>query len=105
MERKHILKMDTRDTYDFKILSLNVRGLNEQKKRRSVFRWVKKKNVDICLFQETYCTQQVENIWANEWGGKIIFCNGTNHARGVAILIKPGFDAKVVDSYKLKSVP
>ncbi len=92
--------MDQVDNYEFKTLSLNVRGLNNQKKRRSVFRWVKKMKMDICFFQETYCTSQVQNIWTNEWGGKILFSNGTNHSRGVAILIRPGLDIEIIDTHK-----
>lgn len=83
--------------FNLNIVSFNVRGLNDQKKRRSIFRWLKQKHIDICLLQETYCTTKVENMWKNEWGGKIFFSNGTNHARGVAVLIKPGFDVDVLD--------
>lgn len=58
---------------------------------------LKQKKIDICLLQETYCTPKVENMWRNEWGGKIFFSNGSNHARGVAVLIKPGFHAEILN--------
>ena len=54
---------------------------------------------DICFLQETHGTTEVEHIWANEWGGKVLFSNGTNNARGVAILIKPKLDLEIVDTY------
>lgn len=88
--------MTDRANFNFNTLSLNVRGLNDRKKRRPIFKWIKQKHVDICFLQETYCTSQVENIWKNEWGGQILFSNGSNHARGVAILVKPGFDAQIM---------
>ena len=69
-----------------KIVSLNVRGLCEGIKRRRVFRYLKRCNADISLIQETHCTKEVEHLWTSEWGNKIVFSNGSNRARGVAIL-------------------
>ena len=87
------------EKYNVKLLTINVRGLNSQTKRRNVFRWVKKQKIDICLLQETYSVQSVENTWRNEWAGQIHFSHGSNHGRGVMLLIRPGFDAQVTDSY------
>ena len=87
------------DQFKFNILSVNVNGINDRKKRRNIFRWVKKNKYDICYLQETYSTTDVENIWKNEWGGNILFSHGTSHARGVCILIKPGFDVNVSNMY------
>ena len=70
-----------------RILSLNVRGLNELKKRRSVFNWIQRQKTDIAFLQETYSSQEKEDMWQNEWGGKIIFLHGSKHSRGNAILI------------------
>lgn len=61
--------------FNFKIIS------NDRKKRRNVFRWLKKNDVDICFVQET-STHAAENVWKNELGGKMLFSHGTNHARG-----------------------
>ena len=95
--------MDTdkrNDTYHFKSASLNVRGLNDRKKRRSVFRWIKKNKFDLCLMQETHSTMDVQNRWRNEWGGEIIWSHGASNSRGVAILMKPGLDITILDTYK-----
>ena len=81
--------------YNFNIMSINIRGLNERKKRRKVFRWIKRSKVHICFIQETHSSAISERIWRSEWGRDIIYSHGTNRARGVAILIKPGFDATV----------
>ena len=81
-----------------KFMSLNVRGLNKELKRRSVFQFIRKKNIDICYLQETYSTHVNEQIWKNQWGGEIYFSHGTNHAKGCMILIKPGFDISVKKS-------
>ncbi len=87
------------DKFVFNTVSVNARGLNDKKKRRNLFRWVKLNKFDICLVQETYSTNEIENCWRNEWGGNILFSHGSSHARGVMMLIKPGFDAKVVDAH------
>ena len=47
------------------------------------------------FLQETYSTQSCHDIWRNQWGGEIIFSDGTNHGKGVALLIKPRFDMQV----------
>ena len=38
----------------YKILSLNIRGLNSSRKRRQVFRWLHRQQPDIIFLQETY---------------------------------------------------
>ena len=83
---------------NFNLLSFNVRGINNKKKRLSVFRWLNKKQADIIYLQETYSSQGCENQWQKEWGGNIYFSHGTNHSRGVATLFRKGFDCEVKSS-------
>ena len=83
---------------DFKLLSLNVRGLGISKKRRAVFTWCKRKKSDIILFQETHSTRETQDKWKKEWGGQIYFSHGKSNARGVAIFIRKGLDHKIVHS-------
>lgn len=80
-----------------KLLSLNVRGLNSEKKRRSIFNFVRKNKVDICFLQECYSVPEVENQWKCEWGGDALFAHGSNHSRGVIILFKPKLDVIIHD--------
>ena len=51
------------------IISMNVRGLRNAKKRRSLFRQFKTNNYDIIGLQETYLTNNDINLIKNEWGG------------------------------------
>ena len=83
------------ECFDFKLMSFNVRGLRCSKKRQSIFRFIKRKNIDVCLLQEAHCTQEDEHIWKNEWGGEIFYSHGGRNARGVVIMIKAGFDFKL----------
>ena len=80
--------------------SLNARGLNQARKRRQLFRWLHNTKFDIVFLQETYSSKCVENAWKSEWGGKIYFCHGTNHSRGVMIMFNPKLDA-LVDSVEV----
>ena len=78
--------------------SLNIRGLNQTRKRRQLFRWL---HINKFVFlQETYSSESIENIWKSEWGGKIYFCHGTSHSRGVMILFNPKL-AALVDNIEI----
>ena len=73
-----------------KLLSLNVRGLKDNKKRREIFRWLKRfhSGKDSVIFlQETHSEYSTEGIWDKEWGSSIYFSHGTSNSRGVAILL------------------
>lgn len=75
------------------ISSYNVNGLGIESKRREIFKHIRDCEIDVCLLQETHSTEGTENLWQNEWGGKILFSHGTSAARGVAVMIRPGLAA------------
>ena len=70
-----------------KIVSLNVRGISNFKKRRTIFTWCRRKNTDIIFLQETHSIASTEKQWKNEWGGKMLFSHGSPNSCGTAILI------------------
>ena len=73
--------MQEKAKYD--ILSLNVKGIRDQAKRRSIFLYLKDHNSKIYFLQETnYSQPEDEIIWKNEWGGEIFFSHGTRHSKG-----------------------
>ena len=80
-----------------KIVSLNVRGLQDNMKRKKVFQYLKKFSPDICMLQETHCKKEIEMIWHSEWGNRIEFSNGTSAARGVATLFSKKLAKSVVE--------
>ena len=45
--------------------------------------------------QQTHSTAKTDIQWKNEWGAEIITSHGSSNARGVAILIKNGFDCTI----------
>ena len=72
-----------------KFLSLNVRGLRNEEKRRSIFSYLKNQKANVYLLQATFSNSKDEKIWAAEWGGQIFYSYGSNHSKGVCVLIKP----------------
>lgn len=82
-----------------KLISLNVNGIRDNKKRATVFYWLKQQKADICLLQETHCESQKDKLsWSKEWGGQTFWSVGTNFSRGVAILLKEKLDITIVNT-------
>lgn len=75
-----------------KIITLNVRGLREIKKRRDFFFWLKEKKYDICMLQETYWTNELTSKLKKEWEGDILLNYGSQHSKGTAILFRNRHD-------------
>ena len=80
----------------FRMLSLNVRGLSNFKKRRAIFAWCRKQNANIIFLQETQSTGNNEKQWKAEWGAPLELAHGSSNSRGVAILFRKGFDCKII---------
>ena len=79
--------MNAGNSSKFDVLSLNVRGIRDQIKRRSIFSYLKVQKANIYFLQETYSERADENIWRKEWGGELFFSHGTKHSKGVCTLI------------------
>ena len=76
----------------FKLVSLNVRGINNFHKRRAIFTWCRKRKADVIFLQETHSKEESEKQWVNEWSGKIVYSHGSPNSCGVAVLIRNGFN-------------
>ena len=83
---------------NFKLLSLNARGIRSFDKRKTIFNWLCKSGADICFLQETYSSKEVENIWRKQWKGDMFFSHGSSHSRGVLILVRERLDFKLLSS-------
>ena len=88
----------TKDNVNFKLLSLNVRGIRLSIKRKALFLWLNKQKADIIFLQETYSTKEVEVIWKTQFKGKIFYSHGNNHSRGVMILVRNDLDLNLISS-------
>ena len=69
-----------------KFLTLNVRGLRNQEKRRSIFSYLKKQKANIYLLQETFSNPKDERILSAEWDGQIFYFHCSDHSKGVWLL-------------------
>ena len=78
---------------DFKLLSLNVRGIRSSTKRKAL--WLGERKYDIVFLQETYSTIDIESVWRTQWQGKLHFSYGSNHSCGVMILVRDDLDFKL----------
>ena len=84
---------------DFKICSLNARGIGETLKRRKTFNWLRAKKFSIYLLQETHCSENTTATWSSEWGYKTLFscCSGTSG--GVTTFFNNNFPFQLQRSY------
>ena len=82
------LNNSNRNGHEIHIVSLNVRGLGDNTKRRQVLHWFENKNSKIVLLQETHSTTHTERLWKNEWNGDMYFSHGTGAPKGVVISFK-----------------
>ena len=72
---------------NFKIISLNARGIRDLNKWKAIFSWLQKQKAYIVFLQETYSTPDVVEKWKCQWPGKFFYSHGTNHSKGVMILV------------------
>ena len=54
---------------DFDLITYNVRGLRDLKKRRKLFNYLKKHSSKqgFIFLQETHSTKEVEKFWKAQW--------------------------------------
>ena len=70
------------------IVSLNVNGLRNTTKRKTLFRKFKENNFDVICLQESYITDEVTGQWKKEWGGDLVYTVGTARSKGQLVLIR-----------------
>jgi exonuclease III len=72
-----------------KLLSWNVRGLNDPKKREVLKNWLRKWKVDVVCLQETKLDKVdwkvIQSIWGNRYVGWVVL-NAEHTAGGVLLL-------------------
>ena len=80
-----------------KIISLNVRGLRNSKKRKTLFHQFKKGRYDIICLQESHLTLKDHEIIKREWGSHFHLSEGSNNSKGLLTLFNKSIDSK--DTY------
>ena len=57
--------------YELSLVSLNVNGLRNKDKRKTLFHWAQTQKCSALFLQETHFSHNVHNIWELQWGGRI----------------------------------
>ena len=84
---------------DLKIVTLNVRGLRSNKKY-NIYRWLRDNKFDICLLQETFCTEEYDVIMKKGWRGEMVHSfSNSGHSRGVSILFAKDFTYSITSKF------
>ena len=89
----------SKDAVSLHFVSLNVRGIRDKTKRSKVFSWLRAQKTDIACLQETFWTKELEDKVASEWNGPCYFTNGSNHSKGVSIMIRKNVPLEIVNVY------
>ncbi len=83
---------------DIQVATLNVRGINEQSKRQTLFHWLDERIFDIICLQETFITKENIDQVAKDWSGKMFLSTTDSpHSRGCAILFHKRFECEILD--------
>jgi exonuclease III len=70
-----------------RLVSVNVHGLKNSRKRKALFRALHTYKSDICCIQESYVSNSDVAVWKREWGGELFYVEGTSHSKGQVILL------------------
>jgi len=85
------------------ILTMNVQGFKDFKKRKKVLHWASKKKFDVFLTQETHFESKDKDEWESSWDGVIINSAGEiknkNISKGVSIFIRDGLDHEILEKH------
>lgn len=80
---------------ELSIISLNVNGLRDQKKRWLLFDFLKRSKFDVVLLQETHVASVNDCIlWNRESGYKGYWSLGSSSSCGVGLLVREGLNLK-----------
>ena len=79
-----------------KCVTINVKGLQNAKKRNDIFETFKRLDFDIIALQETHCDLKSVDQWTNEWDHGSFWSTGSKEKRGVAFLFGKNLDIQVL---------
>ena len=84
-----------------KCLTLSVRGLRCNEKRKTIYRYLEQNKVNIAFLQETFCTLEYVKQFNAGWKGTIFHSfSNSNHSKGVCILISENVTCKVINVHR-----
>ena len=84
----------TKDNVDFKLTSLNVRGIRSATKRKALLLWLNKQKADI-VFGRYIQDRRSGASMEYAWKGKMFYSHGTNHSCGMLMLVRDDLEFKL----------
>ena len=88
------------DNVNFKIISLNARGLRYKKKRRSLFHQFRRNKYDIICIQESHMTRKDIKTISKEWGAAFHIAAGSHNSKGLLTLFGKHFTEPLISVVK-----
>ena len=93
----------TDNNINLSVLSLNINGMSEDKKRCKLFEILTNKYINIILLQEMHSKDKLISKWGKEWLGKSFWNSGKlTQFSGVAMLLKKDLNIKISTTLKDK---
>lgn len=80
---------------EFKILSLNCRGLHDVNKRKDVFKYLREQKASLYCLQDTHCTENDKSVVYAQWGLDFLMSPGNSNSRGTLTLTNNNFEYTV----------
>ncbi len=75
--------------------------MNNEEKRRIIFRWISDNNIKVAFLQETFCTREFSKFKDLGWSGEIKHnLSDSSHSRGVAIMFHSSLDYNIKNIHK-----
>src|SRR6056300_1290867 len=78
------------------LVTINAQGLRQAHRKQLAFNYLQ--SFDIIMLQETHWTDDIQTDIERDWTGQILFNNGTDTARGVAILLHERLNASLTNT-------
>ena len=85
--------------YELSLVSLNVNGLRNKDKRKTLFHWAQTQKCSALFLQETHFTEELVKDIEDEWtGSHILHSFKTNNSGGVSIFLSNDLDVNIIDA-------
>ena len=81
---------------EFEIVSYNVNGIGDDRKRRNIFSFLKKQTSYKADIHAGSSTKATKNRFEYQWGGKMLSSQGTLHSTGVCTCFGYNLEHKVI---------
>ena len=91
--------MSVYTTFSFamlKVVTVNVRGMRDDKKRAGIFAALTRSAFDVVALQETHADHQVLPNWRREWPGLSCWSEAGPTSAGVALLFSPKLNVSIL---------